>query len=57
MMMIEHERVGELLTRLRTVTDAYQPPKDACFSYRELYRRLNFFEATTHEHSHVENNI
>jgi regulator of cell morphogenesis and NO signaling len=57
MMMIEHERVGELLTRLRTVTDAYQPPKDACFSYRELYRRLNVFEATTHEHIHVENNI
>jgi regulator of cell morphogenesis and NO signaling len=57
MMMLEHDRVGELLARLRAVTGGYVPPESACFSYRELYRRLEEFERTTHEHVHVENNI
>ena len=57
MMMIEHDRVGELLARLRLITDDYTPPESACFSYRELYRRLTDLELRTHEHIHVENNI
>jgi regulator of cell morphogenesis and NO signaling len=57
MMMLEHDRVGELLARLRTVTGEYTPPQSACFSYRELYRRLSEFESKTHEHIHVENNL
>lgn len=57
MMMLEHDRVGELLASLRTVTNGYALPEDACFSYRELYRRLAEFESLTHEHVHIENNI
>lgn len=57
MMMLEHDRVGELLARLRAVTDGYTPPESACFSYRELYRRLAEFELRTHEHIHIENNL
>ena len=57
MMMLEHDRVGELLAELRTVTAGYALPDDACFSYRELYRRLNEFESRTHEHIHIENNL
>ena len=57
MMMLEHDRVGELLARLRNVTGGYMVPQDACFSYRELYRRLAEFEARTHEHVHIENNV
>jgi regulator of cell morphogenesis and NO signaling len=57
MMMLEHDRVGELLVALRKVTDDYTPPESACFSYRELYRRLAEFEKLTHEHIHVENNL
>lgn len=56
-MMMDHDAVGELLARLRSVTDEYTPPASACFSYRELYRRLAEFEQRTHEHVHVENNI
>jgi regulator of cell morphogenesis and NO signaling len=56
-MMLEHDRVGELLARLREVTEGFTPPESACFSYRELYRRLAEFEQRTHEHVHVENNI
>lgn len=57
MMMLEHDRVGELLANLRSVTKNYELPDFACFSYRELYRRLQEFERLTHEHIHVENNI
>ena len=57
MMMMEHDRVGELLASLRRVTSDYFVPPDACFSYRELYRRLAELESLTHEHIHVENNI
>jgi regulator of cell morphogenesis and NO signaling len=57
MMMIEHDRVGDLLSRLRVVTENYTPPSTACFSYRELYRRLAEFELRTHEHIHIENNV
>jgi regulator of cell morphogenesis and NO signaling len=57
MMMMEHDRVGELLAALRRVTDGYVPPESACFSYRELYRRLAGFEQRTHEHIHLENNV
>ena len=56
-MMAEHDRVGELLASLRIVTDDYTPPESACFSYRELYRRLTEFEQRTHEHIHLENNL
>jgi len=56
-MMMEHDGVGELLARLRSATDQYTPPASACFSYRELYRRLAEFEQRTHEHVHIENNI
>ena len=57
MMMLEHDRVGDLLAKLRAVTNDYTPPQSACFSYRELYRRLEEFELRTHEHIHIENNV
>jgi len=56
-MMAEHDRVGELLASLRDVTAEYTPPESACFSYRELYRRLSELEQRTHEHIHIENNL
>ena len=56
-MMLEHDRVGDMLARLRLITEDFTPPESACFSYRELYRRLTDFESKTHEHVHIENNL
>ncbi|MDP9191441.1 MAG: iron-sulfur cluster repair di-iron protein [Acidobacteriota bacterium] len=56
-MMAEHDRVGELLASMRIVSEDFTPPDSACFSYRELYRRLAEFEQRTHEHIHLENNL
>jgi regulator of cell morphogenesis and NO signaling len=57
MMMLEHDRVGELMARLRVITGGFEAPEDACFSYRTLYSRLAEFETKTHEHIHLENNL
>lgn len=57
MMMIEHDRAGELLERLRAATDGYQPPDDGCASYQTLYDRLAHLEQDTHRHVHLENNV
>lgn len=56
-MLMEHEVVGDLLRELRRTSSDYSVPADACFSYRELYRRLADFERETHQHIHLENNI
>jgi regulator of cell morphogenesis and NO signaling len=57
MMMFEHERCGELLAALRTATDGFSVPDDACASYRSLYERLGELEQDTHLHIHKENNV
>jgi regulator of cell morphogenesis and NO signaling len=56
-MMLEHDRAGELLEELRAVTSGYTPPEDGCASYRTLYARLEHLEADTHRHVHLENNV
>lgn len=56
-MRAEHDGAGDLLARLRTVTDAYRIPDDACTSYRSLYQRLEAVERDTHVHIHKENNV
>ena len=57
MMEIEHEAVGGLLTRLRTLTNGFTAPDDACNTFRGLYHAFADIERDTHEHIHVENNI
>ena len=57
MMGIEHDRVGEILTRLRETTNAYAIPDDACASYRSLYERLTELEHDTHLHVLEENHL
>lgn len=56
-MMMEHERAGDLLARLRQLTDGYAVPDDACGSYRALFAGLEELEADTHLHVHKEQNV
>lgn len=56
-MLREHDRAGELLERLRAVTDGFVIPDDACASYTALYTGLEELEADTHLHVHKENNL
>lgn len=57
MMMLEHDRAGELLAELRRVTDGYRVPDDGCASFRSLYERLALLEEDIHLHVHKENNV
>jgi regulator of cell morphogenesis and NO signaling len=57
MMMQEHDGAGNALRSLRTITNDYQVPEDACISYRTLYQALQGFESDLHQHIHLENNI
>jgi regulator of cell morphogenesis and NO signaling len=57
MMMQEHDGAGDALRSLRTITNGYRVPDDACISYRTLYEALKGFEADLHQHIHLENNI
>jgi len=57
MMVNEHDGAGEALRDLRTASNGYALPADACASYRALYQALVAFEADLHQHIHLENNI
>ncbi len=57
MMSIEHEAVGELLVKMRKLTDDYTLPDWACPSFTALYHRLADLEADVHQHIHLENNL
>jgi regulator of cell morphogenesis and NO signaling len=56
-MEADHAVAGDLLARLRTLTGGYEPPADACTTYRLCYSELARFEADLHRHVHLENNV
>jgi regulator of cell morphogenesis and NO signaling len=57
MMEFEHDRAGELLARIRSLTSAHPMPSDGCASYHALHVGLTELEADTHLHIHKENNV
>jgi regulator of cell morphogenesis and NO signaling len=57
MMEMEHEMVGKNMEEIRTLTNNYKLPDDACASYSLLFRMLDEFENDLHIHIHLENNI
>lgn len=56
-LLSDHDRAGELLERLRSLTGGFEVPDDGCASYRALYDGLAQLEADTHLHVHKENNV
>ncbi len=57
MMVLEHDNAGAALHEIRGISGNYQPPPDACNSYRALYEALQCFESDMHQHVHLENNL
>lgn len=57
MMEHEHEAVGKHLETIRSITNEYDIPQDACASYKLLFKMLQDFESDLHIHIHLENNI
>jgi regulator of cell morphogenesis and NO signaling len=56
-MMQEHDAAGELVRQIRTASNAYRTPEDACTTFQAAYQELQQFEKDLHLHVHLENNI
>lgn len=56
-MMFEHDNAGQALVELRSLTDNYQLPEDACMTFAAFFEAMQGLEADLHEHIHLENNI
>lgn len=56
-MMSEHDVAGDLLRKMRSLSNDYTPPADACPSFTGLYFRLAELESDLHQHIHLENNV
>lgn len=56
-MLADHDDAGELASKIRALSGNFQPPADACPTYRALYDGLAEFEHDLHQHVHLENNI
>lgn len=57
MMMQEHENEGDRFRLIAELSDDYNPPADACSTYRVAFSLLKEFEEDLHRHIHLENNI
>ncbi len=57
MMMQEHTAEGDRLQKIAELTDGYNPPADACNTYKVTFAMLKEFENDLHQHIHLENNI
>jgi regulator of cell morphogenesis and NO signaling len=53
----EHETAGRFIKSIRSLSDDYTPPADACLSYQMTYKLLQEFESDLMQHIHLENNI
>jgi regulator of cell morphogenesis and NO signaling len=56
-MMREHEDAGGDLAQLRALTYEYDPPAEACNTYRALFAGLADLEEDLHRHIHLENQV
>ncbi|QWK93987.1 iron-sulfur cluster repair di-iron protein [Plesiomonas shigelloides] len=53
----EHQDAGQIMARLREMTQGFVPPEYACTTWRVCLATLAEFEADLHQHIHLENNI
>lgn len=53
----DHRETAQALSELSKLSDGFEPPADACNSYRALYKGLKELEQDIHLHVHEENNV
>lgn len=56
-MMSEHDSHGRELEKIHELTSSFNPPEQACTTWRALYKGLQELEKELMEHIHLENNI
>ncbi len=56
-MELEHDHAGNILYKIRELTNTYTPPTDACTTFQVCLAELKEFEEDLHRHVHLENNL
>lgn len=56
-LMEEHIHEGGIFDEISNLTNHYNPPLDACNTYKLAFHKLQEFEEMLHKHIHLENNI
>ena len=56
-MELEHEHAGDILYKIRELTNNYTPPAEACTTFQVSLAELKEFEEDLHRHVHLENNL
>ena len=56
-MQKEHEITGSSLNRLRTITNNYTPPGNACLTHKVTFAKLKELDQDLVQHIHLESNI
>lgn len=57
MMEHEHDAEGNRFRKIAALCNDYNPPADACNTYKVTFAKLQEFEQDLHRHIHLENNI
>ena len=53
----EHDHAGDLLYKIRELTNIYTAPEEACTTFKVSLAELKEFEEDLHRHVHLENNL
>lgn len=53
----EHDEAGEIMYKIRQLTNSYTIPAGACTTFTVVLAELKEFEEDLHRHVHLENNI
>jgi regulator of cell morphogenesis and NO signaling len=56
-MQKEHQTTGAGLNKLRTLTNNYTPPDNACITHKVTFAKLKEFDKDLVQHIHLESNI
>ncbi len=53
----EHDNAGDIMSKIRTLTNNYMAPVGACTTFSVVIAELQAFEEDLHKHVHLENHV